>query len=58
MIHVGVEQCQQGDMMVVAVTADNTDGMFGDLLGTSFRAHGVARLVIDAGCRDVRPSRR
>ena len=55
MIHVGVEQCQKGDVMVVAVTADNTDGMFGELLGTSLRARGVAGLIIDAGCRDVGP---
>jgi len=55
MIHVGAEQCQKGDVMVVAVTADNTDGMFGELLGTSLRARGVAGLIIDAGCRDVGP---
>jgi len=55
MIHVGIEQCQPGDIMVVGVTADNTDGMFGELLGTSMKARGVKGLVIDAGCRDVRP---
>jgi 4-hydroxy-4-methyl-2-oxoglutarate aldolase len=55
MIHVGAEQCQKGDVMVVAVTADNTDGMFGELLGTSLRARGVAGLIIDAGCRDIGP---
>jgi 4-hydroxy-4-methyl-2-oxoglutarate aldolase len=54
MIHVAVEQCRPGDVMVVGVTADNTDGMFGELLATSLRAHGVKGLVIDAGCRDVR----
>jgi 4-hydroxy-4-methyl-2-oxoglutarate aldolase len=54
MIHVAVEQCRPGDVMVVGVTADNTDGMFGELLATSLRAHGVKCLVIDAGCRDVR----
>src|SRR6202035_2601904 len=53
MIHVGVEQCRPGDILVVGCTADNTDGMFGELLATSLRARGVAGLIIDAGCRDV-----
>jgi 4-hydroxy-4-methyl-2-oxoglutarate aldolase len=52
MIHVAVEQCQKGDVLVVGCTADNTDGMFGDLLGTSLKARGVAGLLIDGGCRD------
>jgi 4-hydroxy-4-methyl-2-oxoglutarate aldolase len=54
MIHVAVEQCRPGDMLVVGCTTDNTDGMFGDLLATSLKARGVVGLIIDAGCRDVK----
>jgi 4-hydroxy-4-methyl-2-oxoglutarate aldolase len=54
MIHVAVEQCRKGDVLVVGCTADNTDGMFGELLATALIARGVIGLVIDAGCRDVK----
>ncbi|HVZ45214.1 MAG TPA: 4-carboxy-4-hydroxy-2-oxoadipate aldolase/oxaloacetate decarboxylase [Ramlibacter sp.] len=57
MIHVACEVCAPADVLVVACTADSTDGMVGDLLATLMQARGVSGLVLDAGCRDVRQIR-
>jgi len=57
MIHVAVEQCKPGAILVVGCSTDNTDGMFGDLVATSLMARGVKGLVIDAGARDAKTLR-
>jgi len=53
MLHVAAEVCRPGDVIVIALSSENSDGMLGELLATSFRARGAVGVVIDAGCRDV-----
>ena len=53
MLHVAAEVCQPGDVIVIAVSSENGDGMLGELLATSFRAHGAVGVILDAGVRDV-----
>ena len=53
MIHASIEVCHPGDILVVVTTSESTDGMFGELLGVSCQAHGIAGLIIDAGVRDT-----
>jgi 4-hydroxy-4-methyl-2-oxoglutarate aldolase len=53
MLHVAAEVCRPGDVILIALSSANSDGMLGDLLATSFRARGAVGVIIDAGCRDV-----
>lgn len=53
MIHVVVEQCQEGDILVVSPTSESDAGYFGDLFATSLLKRGVRGLIIEGGCRDV-----
>jgi 4-hydroxy-4-methyl-2-oxoglutarate aldolase len=53
MVHVAVEQCRPGDVLVVAPTSPSAAGYIGELIATALRAHGVLGVVVDAGCRDV-----
>lgn len=53
MIHVAVEQCRRGDVLVVAPTSHSEAGYIGELIATALRAHGALGAVVDAGCRDV-----
>jgi 4-hydroxy-4-methyl-2-oxoglutarate aldolase len=53
MIHVACEVLQKGDILVVACTSENSDGAFGDLLATSYKARGAKGIILDVGCRDA-----
>src|SRR5260370_21989696 len=53
MLHVAAEVCRRGDVIVIALSSENSDAMLGELLAISFPARGAVGVIIDAGCRDV-----